>query len=269
LISFDSRVAGETSPVCSALPDGAIPHAWYELGRHIVRLYSSLMYGLQVHYKAELPPGPKILACNHPSTVDPILLTLVTPEAMSILITERLFKVPVCGASLRFTGHIEVPLQNGRSALLQGIHALQEGRTLGIFPEGVISPASGGCAPAHTGVARLALASGAPVIPVGIALEPRRLWRRDTTVDGLRDVAAWYISGPYAVTIGEPLHFSGDPEDRALGRSVTDEVMGQINALSAESAMRLLRNRAGATRPISSIEDSLAFRLMRFLLNPA
>jgi 1-acyl-sn-glycerol-3-phosphate acyltransferase len=250
------------------LPAGSLGKAWYEVGRAVVRLYSNLFYDLHVHYKSKLPPGPKIVACNHPSTVDPILLTLVTPEQMSILITERLFKVPVCGPSLRFTGHIEVPVVNGRPALLEGIRALQEGRTLGIFPEGDISPAYGGCCPAHTGVARLALASGSPVIPVGIALEPSRLWRRDTIVDGLRDEAAWYISGPYAITVGEPLTFSGDPNDRALGRAVTDDVMQHITALSAESARRLQTVQIQAARTIQPIEASLVFRLMRFLLNP-
>jgi 1-acyl-sn-glycerol-3-phosphate acyltransferase len=250
------------------LPDGTPAKTWYELGRTIVRLYSNLFYNLRVYRKSELPAGPKILACNHPSTVDPILLTLVTPEQMSILITERLFKVPICGPSLRFTGHIEVPVMNGRPALMEGIRALQEGRTLGIFPEGDISPAGGGCCPAHTGVARLALSSGAPVIPVGIALEPERLWRRDTTVDGLNDEAAWYISGPYAITVGEPLRFSGDPNDRALGRAVTDEVMQHITSLSAESARRLRSIQTQEAYAVQPIETSLTFRLMRFLLNP-
>jgi 1-acyl-sn-glycerol-3-phosphate acyltransferase len=250
------------------LPAGSIGETWYELGRTIVRLYADLFYDLQVHYKAKIPAGPKILACNHPSTVDPILLTLVTPEQMSILITERLFKVPLCGPSLRLTGHIEVPVVNGRTALLEGIRALEQGRTLGIFPEGDISPAGGGCCPAHTGVARLALSSGAPVIPVGIALEPERLWRRDTTVDGLNDEAAWYISGPYAITVGEPICFSGDPNDRTLGRAVTDEVMQHVISLSAESARRLRVIQTQAARTVQPIEASLAFRLMRFLLNP-
>jgi len=263
-----SGLTRDVSLVDLLLPAGSLAKTWYELGRTIVRLYSNLFYDMHVHYKGKLPAGPKILACNHPSTVDPILLTLVTPEQMSILITERLFKVPICGPSLRFTGHIEVPVVNGRPALLEGLRALQEGRTLGIFPEGDISPACGECCPAHTGVARLALSSGAPVIPVGIALEPERLWRRDTTVDGLNDEAAWYISGPYSITVGEPISFSGDPNDRARGRAVTDEVMQHITSLSAESARSLRVVQAQAARSVQPIETSLAFRLMRFLLNP-
>lgn len=242
---------------------------WYELGRSIVDLYSKLMFNLNIHYKATLPAGPKILAVNHPSTVDPILLTLVTPEQMSVLITERLFKLPICGPSLRLTRHIEVPLENGRPALEAGLKALKEGRTLGIFPEGTISPLSGGCSKAHSGVGRLALISGAPVIPVGIALEPSRLWRRDTMVDGKSDMAAWYISGPYAITVGEPVTFSGDVEDRCQVGAVTDQVMQRVLALAAESSRRIQLAQAQKRRPVQPIEASLAFRVMRFLLNPA
>ena len=264
----DSVFAGDQSLVDLVLHAGSFGKTWYEMGRAIVNLYSRLMFDLNVHYKSKLPAGAKILACNHPSTDDPILLTLVTPEQMSILITERLFKVPICGPSLRLTGHIEVLLENGRPALEEGIRALNEGRTVGIFPEGTISPACGGGCPSHTGVARLALSSGAPVIPVGIALEPSRLWRRNTTVDGNIDMAAWYLSGPYAITVGEPLAFSGDPNDRQLGRAVTDQVMQQIAALSAESAHRILAIQAQNARAVQPIEASLVFRLMRFLLNP-
>jgi len=197
------------------------------------------------------------------------VLTLVTPEQMSILITERLFKLPVCGPSLRLTGHIEVLLENGRPALQAGLKALEQGRTVGIFPEGTISPQGGGCCKAHTGVGRLALGSGAPVIPVGIALEPSRLWRRDTVVDGKSDLAAWYISGPYAITVGKPVTYRGDPDDRCQVRAVTDQVMQQVMTLAAESARRIHLAQAEKRRPVQPIEASLAFRVMRFLLNPA
>jgi 1-acyl-sn-glycerol-3-phosphate acyltransferase len=250
------------------LQSGTFGETWYELGRCIVDVYSRLMFHLKIHYKAALPAGPKILAVNHPSTDDPILLTLVTPEQMSVLITERLFKLPICGPSLRLTHHIEVPLENGRPALEAGLKALKEGRTVGIFPEGTISPLGGGCCKAHTGVGRLALGSGAPVIPVGIALEPSRLWCRDTIVDGKSDMAAWYISGPYAITVGEPLTFSGNPEDRCQVRAVTDQVMEHVMALASESARRIHLAQIQKRCPVQPIEASLIFRVMRFLLNP-
>ncbi len=243
--------------------------AWFELGRAIVSLYTSLFFHLDIHYKAVLPPGPKILVANHPSTIDPILLTLVVPEQTCILITERLFKVPIVGRSLRLTGHIEVLLENGRRALEEGLRFLAKGRTLGVFPEGVISPPEGGCARHHTGAARLALQSGAPVIPVGIALEPRCLWRRETTVRNLTDTAAWYFSGPYAITVGEPVTFQGNVEDRECVQAVTGQIMDLTNALSLESTRRVRAAQARSLRKVNPIEANFMFKVMRFLLNPA
>jgi 1-acyl-sn-glycerol-3-phosphate acyltransferase len=242
---------------------------WFELGRTIVSLYASLFLHLDIHYKTILPSGPKILVANHPSTIDPILLTLVVPEQTCILITERLFKVPIVGRSLRLTGHIEVLLENGRLALEEGLRFLARGRTLGVFPEGIISPAEGGCARHHTGAARLALQSGAPVIPVGIALESRRLWRRETTVRDLTDIAAWYFSGPYAVTVGEPVTFTGNIEDRECVHAVTDQIRALTNALSLESTRRVHATQARSLRKINPIEANILFKIMRFLLNPA
>ena len=243
--------------------------AWFQLGRTIASLYASLFYDLNIHYKTVLPPGPKILVANHPSTVDPILLTLVVPEQTCILITERLFKVPLVGRSLRWTGHIEVLVENGRPAMEEGLRFLARGRTLGVFPEGVISPPEGGCARHHTGAARLALQSGVPVIPVGIALEPHRLWRRETTVRNLTDTAAWYFSGPYAITVGQPVTFQGNVEDRGCVHAVTGQIRDLTNALSLESSRRVRAAQARSLRKVNPIEANFLFRVMRFLLNPA
>ena len=98
-------------------------------------------------------------------------------EPMSILITESCFKLPGLGAFLRAARARARETDSGKATLAEGIRLLQAGRTVGIFPEGVLSPLAqldrGGCYPPHTGVARLALATGAPVIPIGISLDPR------------------------------------------------------------------------------------------------
>jgi 1-acyl-sn-glycerol-3-phosphate acyltransferase len=242
--------------------------AWFELGRIFASLYTRALFNQQIQYKAILPAGAKILAANHPSTIDPVLLTLLVPERVSILIAERVFKVPYFGQSLRLSGHIEVLCGNGKLAIQQGIQALENGRTIGVFPEGAISPIEGGLQRAHTGAARLALATGAPVIPVGFALESSRLWCRHTEIKGTDEDAAWYPSGPYGITIGEPLTFSGDPEDRDLVRSVTEQIMQHIAALSAESARRLRASQERARRAVRPIEANVFFKVMRFLLNP-
>jgi len=117
-----------------------------------------------------------------------------------------------------------------------------------IFPEGALSPLEGGICPPHTGVARLALITGAPVIPVGIHLQRERIHFRATTVDGKTEVARFYLHGPYAVTIGEPMRFEGNIEDREYVRVVSQRIMQRIVSLSAESARRMVAPQASSQR---------------------
>ncbi len=213
--------------------------AWYSMGRSAVAAYAQLALQMDISRHAPLPQGPKIIAANHPTTTDPILITLATSEPMHILITEMCFKVPAVGHFLRQAGHVPVVDGNGRAAFDEAIRLLKDGKTVGIFPEGALSPLDGGTWHPHTGVARLALLGGAPVIPVGIHLQRERIHFVETTVDDKTEIARWYLRGPYAMTVGEPMRFDGDVEDRQYVRSVSDRIMQRIACLSRESARRI------------------------------
>lgn len=218
-------------------------NAWYKLGRALVIAFSRIMLKMDVRWKSPRPQGPVILAANHPSTTDPALVTTLIKEQASILILETLFKVPLFGRSLRMSGHIPVVTGDGKKALAEATRLLKAGRTIIIFPEGVISPVDGGLHHGHTGVARLALATGAPVIPVGIGLDPQRIQWLETEVEGRREVGAWYFQGPYAMTAGHAQRFEGSPDDREHVRRVTDCIMQQISLLAVESRARLAPSR--------------------------
>jgi 1-acyl-sn-glycerol-3-phosphate acyltransferase len=112
-----------------------------------------------------------------------------------------------------------------------------------IFPEGAISPTDG-FAPVHSGVARLALQSGVPVVPIGIHLRDENCKRVPTTLEGKPDVITWYLKGPYAITVGKPLHFQGDANDHPTVKAIADNVMEHIRNLAHESKQRLLLYRA-------------------------
>lgn len=213
--------------------------AWYALGQTFVNVAKHIMFHWDVAYHAPMPAGSKILVSNHPTTVDPILMISLVPEQIRILILDVLFKVPVVGASLRKCRHIRVDPNAGRAALDEGLLALEDGATLGIFPEGVISPAEGGLAHFHSGAARMALESGKPVVPVGIAVQREKVWKKQTRVDGALETSTWYTSGIYAVTVGEPVIFNGSADDRARVKEVTEELAECVLALSLESARRL------------------------------
>ena len=212
--------------------------AWYMIGKKIVDGFVRYALRADVVRKAVLPRGAKIIVANHPTTSDPAYVTTLVDEQASILIHETLFKVPVFGQSLRMAGHVPVMTSNGKAALEEAIRLLKAGRTVIIFPEGALSPAEG-LARAHTGAARLALATGAPVIPVGIGLDRQRIHKMETVVDGKTETSLWCLSGPYAMTLGAPQVYCGDVEDRERVREVTACIMQQIGRLAQESQARV------------------------------
>ncbi|MEU0549705.1 lysophospholipid acyltransferase family protein [Micromonospora sp. NPDC005979] len=121
---------------------------------------------------AHLRRGPLVLAANHISPFDPLVMIAACRDrgiAPRIMATAGLFRVPVLGAAMRHVGHIRV--DRGTSAVHQALDdaagAVAAGSVILIYPEGRIGldpgmwPERG-----KTGVARLALACGAPVIPV-------------------------------------------------------------------------------------------------------
>ena len=227
-------------------------------GRQVAGLYGKALLKVDVEWQAPLPPGPKIIAANHPTTTDPFLLMGLIGEPMSILITESCFKLPGLGAFLRAAGHVPVVSGSGKAALDEGIRLLRAGRTVGIFPEGVLSPLDqldrGGCYAPHTGVARLALATGAPVIPVGISLDPAQIIFRDTVIDGVTEHVRWYVRGPYFATAGRPLAMTGSLEDREGIRLAAARIMDRIALLAGQSGLRMRSGveQGGAPVPLPS-----------------
>jgi 1-acyl-sn-glycerol-3-phosphate acyltransferase len=218
--------------------------ALYWFSRPIVGTYSGTMLRMDVHKHRELPVGPKIIAANHPSTTDPFFVAAMVKYQSFILINDLLFQVPILGEYLRRSGHIPVKVGQGQVAIDTALQLLKEGKTIMIFPEGDLSPEEGGFLRSRTGVARLALASGAPVIPVGIHLERDRIHSIRSIVSGKAEYGRWYLSGPYHMTVGASIQFNGDTEDRTLVRTVADYVMNQIINLARESKTR--RDRTAA-----------------------
>jgi 1-acyl-sn-glycerol-3-phosphate acyltransferase len=209
------------------------------MGQSAVDLYAHLALKMDVEWQTPLPRGAKIITPNHPTTLDPFLMLHVVREPMSILVTGAAFEIPVFGRTLRGMGHVPVVQGNGRAAFEEARRLLGEGRTLAVFPEGALSPAEGGCQEPRTGAARLALASGAPVIPVGIHLDRNRVRPIGGKVAGEEAEGRVYYGGPYAVTVGRPLWFAGEQEDREFVRTVSEIIMRRIAHLSGLSAQRM------------------------------
>jgi len=121
---------------------------------------------------AELRGRPVILAANHISPFDPIVMTAACHKARiapRFLATGGIFDAPIAGAAMRAAGHIRVDRQSAHvaDALPSAAQALRDGAMVLVYPEGRIGldpwmwPERG-----KTGVARMAAMSGAPVLPV-------------------------------------------------------------------------------------------------------
>jgi 1-acyl-sn-glycerol-3-phosphate acyltransferase len=116
--------------------------------------------------------GPLILAGNHIGTFDPVCFTAAARTrrlAPRMMATGGLFRVPIIGPLMRAAGHI--PVDRGRStvanAIPNAVHAVLAGSVVFIYPEGRIALDPGMWPErAKSGLARLALATGAPVVPV-------------------------------------------------------------------------------------------------------
>jgi 1-acyl-sn-glycerol-3-phosphate acyltransferase len=106
----------------------------------------------------------------------------------------------------------------------------------------------------HTGVARLALATGAPVLPVGISLDPARIVFKDTLIDGVTERVRWIFSGPYFVTAGRPMAETGSLDDRSGIRLAAARIMDRIALLAGQSSLRMRSGveQVGAPIPLPS-----------------
>jgi 1-acyl-sn-glycerol-3-phosphate acyltransferase len=215
--------------------------ALYWLGRSVVALCARTMLRMDMQWRALLPSGPKILAANHPTTTDPFLILTLLPEQISVLVTGGAFEIPGFGAYLRRAGHIPVIRDSGGATVRAAQAHLEAGRTMAIFPEGALSPLAGGLGfhRPHSGVARLALATGAPVIPVGIGLDPIKIRFVDVEVGVTSEEGRFYTGGPCAITVGGPMSFKGDVEDWDYVRLVSGRIMDRIAHLSRDSAGRI------------------------------
>jgi 1-acyl-sn-glycerol-3-phosphate acyltransferase len=210
----------------------------YKAGRVIISSYARLMFKLDVHWHASLPDGPVLFAANHPSSTDPFFVNLLTSTPISVMIASKVFTIPVLGAYMRKMRQIPVIPGQGEQVLGQARQVLGEGRSVAIFPEGQVSPSKGAFHAPRSGVARLALSCRVPVVPIGIYLSDDSRKFMPTTLEGEPDIVTWYLRGPYVITVGQPMQFEGDAQDRPLVRSVAEKVMDSIRNLVAEGRQR-------------------------------
>ncbi|HEY7438340.1 MAG TPA: lysophospholipid acyltransferase family protein [Acidimicrobiia bacterium] len=202
--------------------------AAYGLARAL--LLPPLSYGFDwtVQGAASIPSsGPVILASNHVSYLDPLALGYLgnlRRRRLRFLAKAELFDKAGLGSFLRSARQIPVSrgTSDAASSLDGGLAALQQGECLAVFPEGTISldlePMAG-----KSGTARLAIMSGAPVVPVGLWGAQRIMFK------GRKPRWRWGVAE--VAVVGEPLRFAADDDVR----DATDRIMAAICAAVAQA----------------------------------
>jgi 1-acyl-sn-glycerol-3-phosphate acyltransferase len=171
--------------------------------------------------------GPAIVAGNHISALDGVALALVVGyrrrRMMRFLSGAEFFRSPVFGWALRLFR--QIPLQRGKrdaGALHEAVSTIRSGALAGIFPEGRVNAApEDGLQRGRSGLARIALATGAPVVPVGI-------WGTHFRYPK----SGFHLRPPWrpilALSFGEPVPADGDPASSKDIQAFTKTLMRAI-----------------------------------------
>ncbi len=178
--------------------------------------------------------GPAIVVSNHLSLVDSLFLPMMVDRQMAFLAKSDYFTGKgLKGWLIRFfmtsSGQLPIDRSGGKASeasLQAGLAVLAEGKVLAIYPEGTRSP-DGRLYRGRTGVARMVLEAGVPVIPT-VMIDTDKVMPLGSSLPKVHRVG---------VVIGAPLDFSrfqGMEGDRFVLRSITDEIIHEMHALGSQ-----------------------------------
>jgi len=193
--------------ICHTIVSGALP----------------LLGSLHIEGRENVPKtGGAVLSCNHPGGVDVVALGYASPRQIFYMAKQELFEFqPWFSALLTSVGAF--PIRRGTNdtvAIEHSIRLVQEGKVLGMFPEGTRNK-GGPLGRPKSGAVRIAALTGAPLVPSAVIGIPalHKEWKNP-----LRRT-------PVTVRFGEPIHFTGDPEDSAAIQHQSVELMHAIARL--------------------------------------
>ncbi len=170
-------------------------------------------------------------------------MPLVVPRKVTFLAKSEYFTSPgIKGFIKKLTfialGQVPVDRAGGRrseAAILTGLDLLKAGDCIGIYPEGTRSP-DGRLYKGRTGIARMAIESGAPVVPVAM-FNTAEIQPTGQIVPKVRRVE---------MVFGEPLFFTGDSRDPQVLREATDQIMSAIQKISGQVYVEMYASEAKA-----------------------
>ncbi len=196
-------------------------HLVYRPTRFILRQIFKPLLTVYYQPSSKFPPGPLIFAANHPSVFDPLHLIAHLPLPVATLITHDVFAIPLVGSILKLSGHIPVDISRGYLAYHHSLSVLRSGHSILIFPEGHLSHDDGSLKPLYSGAVRLAIETGAPIIPIGINARHGHMFKKTLKLNHKQITGRFFLTGDYHIKLGRPIHLSGPINTTSLSRHKT------------------------------------------------
>lgn len=195
-------------------------------GVALARMYHRVLVRAPLRLPRE---GPAILVCNHISGLDPVLIQSVFPRMIVWMMAREYYDIRQMKWFFDLIGNIPVD-RSGRdlAATRAALRALDDGRILGIFPEGRIAPTRE-LLPFQTGVAMIAIKMKVPVYPAYL----------DGTQRGMPMLRAFLTPNEATLTGGPPVEFDRSSTSRDALEAATDRIQGAVETLR----MKAWRNR--------------------------
>jgi 1-acyl-sn-glycerol-3-phosphate acyltransferase len=192
--------------------------------------------GLEVSGYPTLPAGPKIIAANHTNGSDPLYLPFLTKEKVHCLFQNGLYAIPVLGWLLKKTDQICVDRANGRPAYDRACSLLKQGATVAIFPEGRLVRREARIK-AKSGVVRMALETGVPIIPLGFYVRQQDLITMQIPWNDNIPPGDWQIAGKCYARFGEPWLPSPDEPIATQTEELMERIYALVDQLEHEEAL--------------------------------
>jgi 1-acyl-sn-glycerol-3-phosphate acyltransferase len=238
-------VAVSASPVTTKDTEGADPgpppsrlkrRAGRPEDRVVIRLlqaftvcFARIYHQIIVRAPFRVPrEGPAILVCNHTSGLDPMLIQSVSPRLIVWMMAKEYYDIKWLRWMFRTVEAIPVT-RAGRdmAATRSALRALEQGRILGVFPEGKIEKTNA-LMPFQTGVAMMAIKTGVPVYPAYL----------DGTQRGKEMVDAFMYRNRVMLTFGPPVQFDRSSTSKEALQAATDRIAEAVAGLKTQSERR-------------------------------
>lgn len=213
-------------------------NAWHSLLEVIAGLYTGVMIrGVRAAGHAHIPAGPKIVIANHPDASALFALPQLFADRLCFLVQADIFDMPIIGPLLRRAEHVPVVRGQWPQLLAAATERLAQGYAIALCPEGRISPRGGLLRP-HTGAVRLALATGAAIVPVGCYVPLKHLVTVRLRLGGRPRMGRWQMGGYCYVHAGPAWRQpSGAECTGGEVRQYTEQVWARVVALVEQARL--------------------------------